>query len=192
METGTIDVERLSAATVDIGVDNRDWSEGWGEEWEFYAAPSCPECGDYAEWDDDEYVWTCRNAECETTEVESEGDDGPMMNYSYDLPHFDADLHESAQAIADLPLCIVDFQGDGYALALSGGGMDLSWEICEAFIRLGYLPPAHFASDLPKMAGDRERERYPLVLPAARRALTMAAERAAYRLERFDREWPQS
>jgi hypothetical protein len=30
--------------------------------------------------------------------------------------------------------------------------MDLSWEICEAFMRLGFLPPASFAR-VPAMAG---------------------------------------
>ncbi|MDH5523044.1 MAG: hypothetical protein OEY01_03440 [Desulfobulbaceae bacterium] len=37
-------------------------------------------------------------------------------------------------------------------MALAAGGMDLSWDICEAYISLGYYPPAHYC-DLPRMAG---------------------------------------
>jgi hypothetical protein len=96
-----------------------------------------------------------------------------MMNYAYPLESLRIDMrgtllgdsvpdsigahgfpttvHEAAHALRGLPLCIIErLDGEGYELALTGGGMDLSWEICEAFVRLGFLPPVHFC-DLPDM-----------------------------------------
>ena len=75
------------------------------------------------------------------------------MNYYYPLPR-ELDPSEERQiALAHLPLCLVQFEDSGKcALALTGGGMDMSWEICEAFMVLGFLPPVHFAG-LPDMAG---------------------------------------
>lgn len=79
--------------------------------------------------------------------------EGPMMNYRYDIDSRRVGgPREAAAALARLPLCLVVFEGNDEYLALTGGGMDLSWEICEAYMRLGYLPPAHFI-DLPGMAG---------------------------------------
>jgi hypothetical protein len=84
----------------------------------------------------------------------------PMMNYYYPLPAIDTekiskDEISYAKAIKDLPLCLVYLEKEGiYALALTGGGMDLSWEICEAYIRLGYCPPLEFC-ELPRLAGKK-------------------------------------
>ena len=40
---------------------------------------------------------------------------------------------------------IKDQYGDWEAaLAVSAGGMDLSWDVCEAYLLLGYLPPLNF------------------------------------------------
>ena len=46
---------------------------------------------------------------------------------------------------------IVEIDGS-YYLALTGCGMDMTWEIVESYINLGYYPPAHFCR-LPCMAG---------------------------------------
>jgi hypothetical protein len=79
--------------------------------------------------------------------------EGPMMNYRYDVDSRRVGgAREAAKALARLPMCLVVFPGDDEYLALTGGGMDYSWEICEAYMRLGYLPPAHFI-ELPSMAG---------------------------------------
>ena len=92
--------------------------------------------------------------------------EGPMMNFRYpiDERHFDT---ESALTIADLPVCLVQ-DSMGTYLALTGGGMDLSWEICEAYIRLGHLPPTHFA--LPDMADKFLTRRTALVVAAMERS----------------------
>ena len=101
----------------------------------------CPECGNEEECDADQ----------------------PMMSYYYPLPDhksFDAD---DAAKLDGLCLCIVNFSDSNYrsdviddrpdfALALTGGGMDLSWDIAEAHMRLGLLPPLHVCR-LPRYAG---------------------------------------
>lgn len=84
------------------------------------------------------------------------GAEGPMMNYFWPV-HNRGNLEEMAVSIADLPLCVVEFEDSGeIGLALTGGGMDLSWEIAEAYIRLGYRPPVSL--DLPGMSGRGESE----------------------------------
>lgn len=40
----------------------------------------------------------------------------------------------------------------GLYLALTGGGMDMSWHIAQTYVNLGYLPPAALGK-LPEMAG---------------------------------------
>lgn len=78
-----------------------------------------------------------------------DGLEGPMMNYYYPLDVCSRfDPKDAAINLVGVPLCLVEFEDGDYALALTGGGMDLSWEICEAFIRLDQYPPTHFC-DLP-------------------------------------------
>lgn len=88
-------------------------------------------------------------------ELENVGDlgeisvEGPMMNYWYPVDIISEDnAAEAAFILRDLPLVVV-MVDDEWGIALSGGGMDLSWEICTAFVLLGMLPPVHF-SDLPR------------------------------------------
>ena len=147
-------IEDLYYSAIDVKPRNYDWSEGYPERWDYYAASRCEECRE---------IVVGKGGE-QHRDIDEESDcrgyipqnDGPMMNYFYPLPCFREDVYEAAKKIVDLPLCIVEFMDeadeDRYALALTGGGMDLSWEICEAYMRLGYLPPAHFA-DLPDYAG---------------------------------------
>lgn len=100
------------------------------------------------------------------------GAEGPMMNYQYPLPDRWFGEEEIALLI-DLPLCIVTLDGDeSQFLALTGGGMDLSWEICAGYIALGLLPPAHFR-DLPRMAGMTLTERNARVVAAMERSCTI-------------------
>lgn len=137
-----------------ITVKPRDYNfgEGYPEAWEFFEAVSCEACG--------KPVYPVQG-ENRHREIDPDADcdgylnaDGPMMNYLYPLPGSrDRDPAELARAIVHLPLCVVKLEDeDDYALALTGGGMDLSWQICAAFVACGYWPPLHFC-DLPRMAG---------------------------------------
>jgi hypothetical protein len=74
------------------------------------------------------------------------GAEGPMMSWYWaiedDADDFDENkLAEMAALIKDLPLCAIWLDGT-LGVALTGGGMDLSWHIAEAFIRLGWFPPS--------------------------------------------------
>jgi hypothetical protein len=107
-----------------------------------------------------------------------------MMNYWYPLGMNHKDGVDLAAKLGSGSLCVVEV-GGRFGLALTGGGMDLSWEIADAFVRLGLLPPAHFA-DLPKMAGMGNTDRNLLVVAAMRRSLTVVIERAQRDLGRLD------
>jgi hypothetical protein len=73
----------------------------------------------------------------------------PMMDYYYPLP---SEYDYDAQKLKYVNLCLVRFPKDEvYGLALTGGGMDFSWDICRAYILLGFYPPIHFR--LPQLAG---------------------------------------
>jgi hypothetical protein len=132
--------------------------EDSGEGLAFWEAQTCDECGTVLVFPgDDSKHRKGGNEDADWCEVKrlDEASQGPMMNYAYPLPNsHDRDPAEMARVIADLPLCVVqladNLRGD-YALALTGGGMNLSWEICAAYVACGYLPPVHFC-DLPRMA----------------------------------------
>lgn len=100
--------------------------------------------------------------------------EGPMMNYAYAVDRADSD---SAARLTDLPLALVETDDGDWFLALTGGGMDLSWEICAGYVRLGSYPPAHFASNLPRIGsmGNDRAEWYAETVAAARESLTLVA-----------------
>lgn len=111
----------------------------------------------------------------------------PMMNYRYPLPCRPSNLREAQEALIDLPLTIVeDTENDNWFLALTGGGMNLTWEICEAFMRLGYLPPTYYAADLPEMAGRGESRRDRWIMAGCRAALRQHVKFLQRDLKRFD------
>lgn len=132
----------------------------------------CDECGEVVVGiGGDRHCDYDANSDCEGY---VQGGEGPMMNYYYPLPDFEmkwANPNDAAKAIADLPLCLVEFTGnedyshEGWALALTGGGIDMSWRICEAYIRLGFYPPVHFC-ELPKLAGKGKSEEDQVIVAA--------------------------
>jgi hypothetical protein len=99
--------------------------------------------------------------------------EGPVMSYYYPLDL--SDPSDAARKLVDTCLVVVDV-GGVTGLALNSGGMDLSWEICEAFILLGFLPPTHFA-DLPSMAGLAASEGNLTIIAACQRSTQVAIER---------------
>jgi len=170
-----IDVKNLSGDALSSTPVLMDWNE-MGIEWESYEDVECPECGKTI-------VSGIQYAECPHCEDGVDTDAaGPMMNFFYPLPQ--EHEPEDAMKLEGLPLCLVNLYLDGsWGLALTGGGMDLSWEICEAFIRLGYTPPVHFASSLPIMAGLTLDERHQDILAACRESLEVQRVRTACGIE---------
>jgi ribosomal protein L32 len=191
---------RLNCDAIDCTPITIDWSETMGEDmegWRAFEAFTCDECG--------RTVVASSLGECECKdllptiyianesgdgsdgEVDNECDatinaEGPMMNYWYPVKLDDCE--EAALKIAHLPLCVVEFEDGTTGLALTGGGMNLSWEICEAFVALGYWPPLHFC-DLPKMAGRGKSEKDQLLIADCMESCSIAEGWAARKRERL-------
>lgn len=128
------------------------WAEIGNEQWGFWDADTCSECGEIL------VLESCGEQQHKDIDhaVECSGflnTDGPLMSTFWPLPDgaWDHDPKGEAMKLAGLPLCLVRLDGTAeWGLALTGGGMNLSWEIAEAYIRLGLLPPEHI--ELPVMA----------------------------------------
>ncbi len=139
---------RLNCDAVEQKPRDYDFSQGYPEKWECFEAARCDKCNKAVLVSGESHHNEIEKTECDGYLY----GEGPMMNYYYPLPGFKMDPQEAAKLIVDLPLCLVYFPDtEEYALALTGGGMDLSWEICAAYMKVGYWPPTHFR--LPGMAG---------------------------------------
>lgn len=189
---------RLNCDAIDVTPQTIDWRETLGENlegWRSFECSECPDCG--------RSVVVSSLGECEcrdalpditvTEEDGSEGEEpntcratlyneGPQMNYFY--PVRLSDCEEAAELIRHLPLCVVEFEDGKTALALTGGGMDLSWEICEAFIALGYFPPLHFC-DLPRMGSRGKSDKDKATIAACQESCRIAEGWAARKRERL-------
>lgn len=141
----------LDCSSIHSKPNDIDWAEARGEDgdgWEAYGAETCEGCGA-------SIVLEAGRGGEQHRHVDDESEcrghvpmfEGPMMSYWYPLG---ADATEEDAAKLSGPVCLVRV-GNEWGLALTGGGMDLSWEICAAFIALGFRPPVHFC-DLPNMA----------------------------------------
>jgi len=164
-----IRIKDLYVSAVDVKPQYKDFSKDF-EEWDYYEAEECWNCG--------KAIVTNHNPECPECGQEHDGLEGPMMNYFYALPHFDMDPEEAAKKLIGVSLCLVHRLDDvdeenEWGLALTGGGMDMSWDICEAYILLGYLPPL-FACNLPDFAGKKLTTRAKLIIGACARSTRVA------------------
>jgi endogenous inhibitor of DNA gyrase (YacG/DUF329 family) len=180
-----LNIEDLSCDSVDTKPVDMDWSTRLDENMEGYRhaeAMDCPKCGEsLVMWGPCGYI-EC--PECGTAvEEEDVAAEGPMMNYYY--PVQIDDVEEAARLVEDWPVCVVEFDDGETGLALTGGGMDLSWEICGAFIALGYLPPVHFCR-LPDLAGwEKDEWRVP-ILKAALESCKVAERWAASKRQQVE------
>jgi hypothetical protein len=175
-----INVDELSCEAVDVKPIDYDWDgEKFGDEWDFSEASRCEKCGAVLiSRGDNKHSDIDSDSDCDGYVSPSEG---PMMSCFYPV---DIDLESAAEKLVDLPLCAVSVNGKT-GLALTGGGMDLSWEICEAFMILGMLPPVHF--ELPGISGRGTSEKDKWIIAGCRAALQTVVERMSGRIERLDR-----
>jgi hypothetical protein len=210
-ETIRTPVEELSCAAILVEPVTFDWSEGYGERWDVvypdvseWTVSQCRAWLDDAGYGHpDPNPWEMDRAKLQEFLADSGIDDwrecvrermqddpdryAPMMNYHYPLPELRHQWPspEAAQAHLELyggPVCVA-LVGEEPVLALTGGGMDLSPDICRAYMLFGYLPPVHFAGDLPRMGG-RTSEADVWVAQGAVRACEVAAQWAQRKLER--------
>lgn len=120
------------------------------------------------------------------------GAEGPMMNYWYALNTDDehgigpytktVDTIEAALRLAHANLCLVQVNGE-FGLALTGGGMDMTWSIVQAFCQLGYLPPTAYCNN-PGFAGPARGDQ-DYLLAAMRRSLSVQVQRLQSQLEQL-------
>jgi hypothetical protein len=121
----------------------------------------------------------------ELTEDEIENEEfTPTMNYIYPLPDEFQVPKDFRQKLNNMTIVYL-MNEKKYYLALTGGGMDFSWEISESYINLGLLPPSYVAN-LPQMAGRGTGKRDKLIIDACRESLWMAQRWAKDRLVNFD------
>lgn len=122
--------------------------------------------------DDEDYLDAFREHVRERADYDGELELAPMMSFAYPLPHLREDPSELQlkllKSYTNLMLVEID---DEYYLALTGGGMDFSWEICYAYMIAGYMPPIHFCGHLPRMAGKHRESRTDEVIAGAKRSI---------------------
>jgi hypothetical protein len=134
-----------------------------------------------------------------TEEEEQNEEFNPMMNYFYPLPNFEDQkryreldngyIKDAVDEAGSLTL-VKKLKYDEYGLALTGGGMDLSWDICRGYINLGYLPPLHFCEDLPEESGeDYNKPRNRIVLEACKRSAKMVEDNAKRALAKLNQDY---
>ncbi|PWC98028.1 hypothetical protein TSO5_03210 [Azospirillum sp. TSO5] len=79
----------------------------------------------------------------------------PMMNYFWPVElGYGVELEEAATMIDQHAGCatLVYVESlDTHGIALSGGGMDLSWDLAAAYLCCGCVPPLNILSGLPHM-----------------------------------------
>lgn len=182
-------VKALYGEYVDATPRDVDWSDLDIGDVQAYAADVCDACGQivvnsggeeqhqHIEIDEDAI-----NEDCEGYISEA----WPAMNYAYPIDTGRVGgIVEAAKLLYDLPVCLVEWDGEEW-LALTGGGMDLTWEICESYMRLGYLPPAHFA-DLPMYSGKTLTARNRWIVGGVRATLQLRAKRARWDIDKLNR-----
>jgi hypothetical protein len=124
---------------------------------------------------------------CQEWIDENDSDYHPTMNYLWPLADYSGD-GQADQLVLDLwggPIVLVEVAGNSY-LAMSGGGMDLSWHIARAYMLLGHLPPADVVQN--GLTGGREFDSQVLtrwVLEGCRRSLDCVIFRADRGLARI-------
>ena len=136
-----------------------------------------------------------------TTEEEEQNEAFlPMMDFFYPLPDFEDqknyrgfeeyEVKDAVDEAGNITLIkkLKESPASAYGLALTGAGMDFSWDICRGYINLGYLPPIHFCDDIPDFAGmDYEDPRNKIVIAACRRSFDMVKQNADRAIGHLDR-----
>ena len=153
---------------------------------------ACVDVNDTIDWDVDQAIEALE----EDIQEDPEGAGlVPMMNYIWpvDLCGTGDDPEEAQTSLmlAHCALCLVYYRPvEGLdwevGLALTGGGMDLSWDIARAYIALGQLPPARLS--LPEFAGMDFREpNTAFIIEALKRSHRRRIGDSEHQIENLDR-----
>lgn len=200
---GSFDVGLLEVAAVDVQPRDFDFSTGYGKTWVVivpdssswsyeqchrwwseYATDEIPSIDAYHEGDDEEKESLLDEVREKVREglLDTEDSYAPIMDYIYPLPNYEGDASVDQTTVTNAGSCVlVDVDGEVH-LGLTGGGMDLSWDICHAYVLLGYLPPFHFC-DLPHYSNLKLNEKTECVLNSCIRSAEVVCKRAQSRLD---------
>lgn len=110
----------------------------------------------------------------------------PCTKTLYPLGYGSRDeIPDGAEAIQLLDHTTIIEQCDDFYLALTSSGKDMRWEICNSYVRLGFLPPAYFAAGFYPVEGRGESTQDKLVLAACRRSLVVVRDAKQRDLQKF-------
>lgn len=109
----------------------------------------------------------------------------PMMSYYYPIPRYKGDAGKDQVKLDQHCSCVLAEVNGETVLALAGGGMDLSADICMAFCLLGYLPPLEYACASGFYRGEGKRK--PELIAACRRSWDVVKGWAEQGMADFDR-----
>ena len=152
---------KLNCEVLDAQPRAFDFSEGYGDKWDV------PLDLTDEERDNEEYM--------------------PLMNYLYPLAEDFAIPGDFRTKLENTTIVSVD---GTYYLALTGGGMDMTLEIAETYINLGYYPPAHFCR-LPGMSGRGTSARDRQIVACCNEGLRTMIRWMTQRLEENERHLSQ-
>ncbi len=107
-----------------------------------------------------------------------DGADEPTSSYYFPLPSVENDPVAAAAKVAP-SLCVVQ-NPHGWGIALTGGNQNMSWEIVEAFVRLGFLPPVYIAQSMPSVGGRGKSDHDKIIVAACLAALDRYARLMEY------------
>lgn len=177
-------IERVPVEDLLVGMGDRSVDYDWSEnaisgDWSWWEHGLCETCGHLTDVEG-----ACENEQCEMFGKIVRTPSGPMMTNSYwplNAP-VDFDPDASAKKIADLPMRIIQISGGEYGLALTSGA-HWGWELAEASVRLGFLPPASLE---PSELADTWTARAEYVFAAMQRSIEHERARVDAKLDHLD------
>lgn len=205
-----IDVKRLRTTTADsksVKIDLSDTQLGEDYDWDI------PLHGNA--YDDEEYIDLAikmiaerhnvplNDAYIDEVDIDDEIDEilyneyYPVSRHFWPLENFDEKTPVTKMLTAlekAGPVTIVNIHHNhtgGYFIGLTGGGMDLSWELVAAHVYLGYLPPLELCRDLPDMGKNYRKDSDDLVAACKETIYTMEKQLnlAKDKLNHLHTEW---
>lgn len=105
----------------------------------------------------------------------------PIYNFLYPLGEY-FEIPKALEHIRALSNTTIIEKDEKHYLALTGCGMDMTWEIIESYINLGYYPPVHFCNP-PSMMGRGESEKDKQIIKACKKSLEAMKQRIEGKLE---------
>lgn len=182
---------------------NFDWSNAWDEEaqesryafWEAFGETNqlvyASDSGAVTQFSKTEPTREMSHQPYEDGSYDGEYPDGPMMSFYWPLGELLplGDPARTASAMRDLSTCLVQVD-EVYGIALTGGGMDLSWHLASAAVAAGFLPWSGLSLDNWEYGlstvGEAWAKRVRL---AVKYRLQAERRNAARKLADIDRNW---